>query len=241
MTTSTCSGKLLAVDPSLSLSGWALFQINGRCPVESKSSGVVMPLAVGVLKPPGTRMEISQRLTVLQTKIEDLLAALQMRAGDILICEGPAPIVLNPDSAIKVERVRGIFETVARSRGLIVPGRINPRTVQAELLGMRGPQIARKEVKKWARETVKHLFGPEVFQLKLFQGVGQRKSAMPQDIVDAMLIGTLALSRIRICSQTGLSLQALFEGSGKKGAYSRTSRRALSWTETEARKFFNLR
>ena len=93
---------LFAVDPSLTSSGWALFAV-----------GDGMPLAAGLLMAPGPRVPLANRLLTLQNEIEQLFGHLRMGEGDVLVCEGPAPLVLNPNSAMKVERVRGIFETAS--------------------------------------------------------------------------------------------------------------------------------
>lgn len=216
---------LFAVDPSLTSSGWALFSLskNSLC-------------GVGVICPPGPRMVLAKRYEVLQTEISELFADLGLGKGDVLVCEGPAPLVRNPQSAIKVEGVRGIFEAVARSRGMRVPGRLNPRTVQTELLGMRGPQLGRKEVKKWARETAYRLHRTQLEKL-----LGKLPK-VSQDIIDAVLIGTLAMSRLEIAHSAGSSLESVFlakvsmrSGRGRSGG----SRRASGWNEADFRKYLN--
>ena len=236
--------KLLAVDPSLSASGWALFDLGQSqrdCP---RGRQETLPLAVGVIRPPGPRTEMSERLDHLQRQIEQLLRQLELAAGDVLVCEGPAPLVLNPDTSMKVERVRGIFETVGRGAGLLVPGRLNPRTVQTELLGMRGPQLERQKVKAWARETARVLFGPALFSLPLTTGSNSRKHGMPQDVIDAVLIGVLAAAKVRLCQQSGLPLSAMFAAaqSGRRAARSCSPSRSPSrrsgaaWTEAQVRR-----
>ena len=188
--------KLLAIDPSLTASGWVLFA--------AESS---IPLALGVLSPPGPKHALAKRLDELQLSIEDLFIELKMQEGDLLICEGPAPLVLNPQSALKVEQVRGIFESVARNANITVPGRLNPRTVQSELLGMRGPQLKREVVKTWARETAMQLYGNELEHLWKQR---EQKKKIPQDVIDAVLIGTLAISKIKLCLQTGSHISEAF-------------------------------
>lgn len=215
---------LLAIDPSLTASGWSLF-----CFETDK------PKAVGVLTPPKSSVPLSERLAVLQKAIAQLLADHALGQRDVMICEGPAPLVLNPQSSLKVERVRSIFEALARECGMAVPGRLNPRTVQTELLGMRGRQLARIEVKRCARETAERLFSADLPHLF----AADDKKKVSQDIIDALLIGTLSVSKIRLASSAGLSLEEAFTAlsSGR-----RSSRRwgkqsiAADWGEAGLRK-----
>jgi len=211
--------KLLAIDPSLTASGWALFDATRQEPV-----------ALGLICPPGPGTALALRLTLLQQEVEELIAELLLVPGDILVCEGPAPIVLNPDSAIKVERVRGIFESAARSAGLIVPGRINPRTVQAELMGMRGRQLARREVKEAARATAAVLFGSGLTELPTRGKWKKNKKGLPQDIIDALLIGAVAVSRVNLASNSGAALEQVFGAPERKLRNSRNPLRANRWS-----------
>ena len=57
-----------------------------------------MPLACGVIAPPGTKLSLASRFDLLQTGVEALLTQLNLMPGDILICEGPAPLVLIKDT-----------------------------------------------------------------------------------------------------------------------------------------------
>lgn len=213
---------LIAIDPSLTASGWALFSVSRN-----------QPLALGVVSPPGPSMQLACRLNHLQMQVEDLVSQLELQSGDILVCEGPAPLVLNPDSALKVERVRSIFESVARCRGISVPGRINPRTVQTELLGMRGRQISRVEVKDWARRAVERLYGDLPLKLPMVGQAKRRKKELPQDVVDALLIGSLAVSRVQLSNKSKLSLETVFESRGKKNGYAGGRRATVGWTEQD--------
>jgi hypothetical protein len=192
--------KILAVDPSLRSTGWALFDFKTK-----------NPLAIGTIKSEDASIPFSERLRVLQKEIEILYADLKLEANDILVCEGPAPLVLNPHTALKVEHVRGIFETIARGKGIHVPGRINPRTWQSELLGLRGPQLPRKEVKELSLMTAKRLF-PEIFAVKK---EGQKEIRGIQDIADALLIGCLAKSKLEMSQKTGTDLLAVFVKGGR--------------------------
>jgi hypothetical protein len=220
--------KILAVDPSLRSTGWALFDFKTK-----------NPLATGIIKSEDASIPLSERLRVLQNEIESLYTELNLVADDILVCEGPAPLVLNPHTALKVEHVRGIFETIARGKGINVPGRINPRTWQSELLGLRGPQLPRKEVKELSLLTAKRLF-PEMFAVKK---VGEKEIQGIQDIADALLIGCLAKSKLEVAQRTGTELAAVFVkvGNGKKGtAISAGARRGGSrfsgWSEQALKK-----
>ncbi len=217
--------RLLAIDPSLSCSGWALFSIRGK-----------IPTACGVLSPPGPKISLAKRFDILQGLVDKLLTELNFGESDILVCEGPAPLVLNPQSALKVEGVRGIFETMSRQRGGLVPGRLNPRTIQIELLGMPGKQLQRKEVKIWAREIAFRLYGSEL--AKILQ---VRKQTISQDIIDAVLIGSLAVSRIERAARFGEELESAFLAKSKRREGSRSldgvsSRsRVQHWSEADYR------
>lgn len=189
--------KLLAVDPSLRSTGWALF--------EGKQIA-----HVGIISAPGPEFALASRLSVLQKSVTELIARLEMKAGDVLICEGPAPLVLNPATALKVEHVRGIFESVARSAQVTVPGRINPRTLQSELLGFKGKQLSRTIVKESARQVAFQLYGKEFQSVFGMSVKGERKKQVPQDVIDAALIGTLALTKIRLAQSSGMDLVQMF-------------------------------
>lgn len=135
--------------------------------------------------------------------------------------------MLNPGSALKVEQVRSIFESVARSRGVIVPGRINPRTVQSELLGLRGKQLARKEVKLQARVVAERLYSNRLPQLD--DELEDRSISvrdLPQDIVDALLIGAVAVSKLQLAERLGTNVTDLLSSSRSNSAGSRSS---ASW------------
>lgn len=228
--------RLLAVDPSLRILGWALFSFE-RAEL----------VAVGTLSPPGTEIPLSRRYSYLQAEVESLLARLVFGKRDVLVCEGPAPLVVNPQSALKVEGVRGIFETVSRTRGAVVPGRINPRTVQSELLGMRGKQLARKHVKAWARSIALRMYGDNlqrVWLQSIDQGLKDSASCstrkIPQDIIDAVLIGSLAVARITFAQNCGVAIDdALGKSFRRSNSRSRggdQGRRGIRWNERDLRK-----
>lgn len=189
--------SLFAVDPSLTSSGWALFSLKAG-----------KPTAAGIITPPGTELALADRLETLQKKIRETLCMLNLGDGDVLVCEGPAPLVLNPNSSLKVEQVRSIFEAVARDMGMRVPGRLNPRTVQSELLGLKGPQIPRAEVKKSAREVASRLFNKQLAEMTYFNV--RRGRQLPQDIVDALLVGSVASSRIQLGVRQKLQIEEVF-------------------------------
>jgi Holliday junction resolvasome RuvABC endonuclease subunit len=185
--------RLLAIDPSLTCSGWALFSVD---------NGTVR--AVGKIKSEKPSVPMSHRLEKLQTNISQLLGNLRLDSNDVLVCEAPTTMK-DPHNAIKVEQVRGLFESLARERGVTVPGRINPRSVQYEIMGLRGKQLARVEVKSAALRTVELLYSQEL------QGLGLNDFQKHQDIVDALLVGRLALIHLEAARNGSLALEALFE------------------------------
>lgn len=175
--------RLLAVDPSLTCSGWALFRV---------TSGEL--LAVGKLRAEPPVKPLSVRLASLQKDISDLLHEAELGVDDYLVCEG-ATTMRDPNAAFKVEQVRGLFETLARARRVNVPGRLNPRSVQKEVMGLKGKQIERKQVKANAREVFKALYSTTC--VRFGWEINEKMLSRNQDIVDAALIGTLAVSRIQ--------------------------------------------
>ncbi|MCC6953793.1 MAG: hypothetical protein IT290_06720 [Deltaproteobacteria bacterium] len=191
-------GTLLAVDPSLTVSGWAHFEI---------ASGAL--LSCGVVSPPPSKHPLHYRLKVLQAGVETLMETLELDRRDVLVSEGPAPLVKNPLSSLKVEQVRSIFEAVGRSRGLVVPGRINPRSVHTELLGLRGRQLGRAEVKSAARTAAMQLYGRS-FEHGCDESCGGC-GHIPQDVIDALLVGSLALSRLNFARGAQSKLYDVFD------------------------------
>ena len=187
---------LLAVDPSLTCSGWALFSI-----CDQKIS------SVGKVKSDPPSFPMADRLKSLQDRIESVFARLNLGAADLLVCEA-ATTVKDPHNALKVENVRAIFETVARARLVGVPGRVNPRSVHFEVMGLQGKQLPRAEVKAMALRTVEYLYQPELRQLGLIGASGL--TARHQDIIDAILIGRLALTRIQSAGSGGVSIESMF-------------------------------
>ncbi|MBL7662257.1 crossover junction endodeoxyribonuclease RuvC [bacterium] len=210
------SSYLLSVDPSLRSTGWVLFSIETQAPV-----------IAGLIKPTNTQLALASRLNQFQNTVSELLEYLKLNSKDYLVCEGPAPLVLNPQSALKVEHVRGMFETIARARNVCVPGRLNPRSVQSEILGLRGAQINRKQVKAVAKKTCEQLF-PNL-NLELV-GIKIRKNELPQDIIDALLIGMLACSRIRQAIFSGIEPEASF---AERRQNSRSKSAWQGWSEKD--------
>lgn len=216
---------LLAVDPSLTSTGWACFSLHDG-----------QPFASGLVTPPGPKVSLPHRMSVLQSAVTSIITGLGCQSGDVLICEGPAPLVKNPQSAIKVEGVRGVFEAVARSVGMDVPGRLNPRTVQSELLGMRGKQLGRQEVKAWARETANRLFNQKFADI-VPPSCRTKDGTVSQDIIDALLIGAVAVSRVQVALKAGVSLDSAFAPSGRStrgyrgSASGRETGRKTGWSE----------
>jgi Holliday junction resolvasome RuvABC endonuclease subunit len=198
---------LIAVDPSLTCTGWALFSI---------SSGEVT--AVGKIKGLRPPLPLATRLERIQRHIGDLMARLALDSRDILVCESPTTI-RDPHNALKVEQVRGLFEALARAQGVSVPGRVNPRSVQYEVMGLRGKQVCRAEVKSAALKTAEYLYASNLAQLGLLESGTDLKKH--QDIVDAVLIGRLALMRIQAAQNGGMTLESMFDV--------QTSQRRGSW------------
>jgi len=185
------SKRLLAVDPSLTCTGWAVFDIDSQRPTE-----------FSIIRPPGPTSHLSDRYDWLQEEVVKVYSSLGLGRGDFIVCEGPAPLVKNPESSLRVERVRSIFEAVGRMHGVKVLTRLNPRTVQSEVLGLKGKQIPRAEVKELARSTALQVF-PEIGKIT--------EKKLSQDIVDALLVGMLAVSKIQIHLKTGVDLELLFQ------------------------------
>ncbi|MCB0324153.1 MAG: hypothetical protein KDD69_11295, partial [Bdellovibrionales bacterium] len=127
---------------------------------------------------------------------------------------------------------------VARTQQLVVPGRINPRTVQTELLGMRGKQLSRNEVKQWARETAQKLFGEALAELPIHgmraSGRTARQKQVPQDVIDALLIGAVAVARVQLSRSINSSLEAMFES--RRQVPSRGGRRMNGWSAKDLAK-----
>ena len=138
--------QLIAIDPSITCSGWALFEVASE-----------ELLGVGKIKPPPASVPFTERLAKLNQEINQLFKTLGLDSDDCLIAEAPTTM-RDPSAAIKVEQVRCSFETIARQYALQVPGRINPRSVHYEVLGLKGKQIIRKEIKEMACNTVSKLY-----------------------------------------------------------------------------------
>lgn len=180
--------RLLAVDPSLTCTGWALFAFEGH----GKPKEAL--LAVGTLKSLPPRIGLPARLLDLQQKIKLIFQSLRLGANDVLVCEAPTTM-RDPRAAFKVEQVRGIFEALAREHGVDIPGRLNPRSVQYEVMGLRGKQLERKIVKETAVSIAKTLFAKELTHLGFNPEAPNLRRH--QDVVDALLLGSLAASKLR--------------------------------------------
>lgn len=193
---------LFAVDPSLTCSGWALFSVG---------DGSVR--AVGKIRGEPASIPLSTRLKTLQERIVSLLNKLELSSLDIMACESPTTM-RDPHAAIKVEQVRSIFEASARALGISVPGRINPRSVHFEVMGLKGPQLGRAYIKSAAQQVAKHLFSSDL--LKLGFSVEEREMKRHQDIIDALLVGQAALSRVRAAEFSGASLECVFDTTDRR-------------------------
>jgi Holliday junction resolvasome RuvABC endonuclease subunit len=193
---------LMAVDPSLTCSGWALLSI---------AEGEV--LAVGKIKSAPPSVALATRLERLQVAIKKVLTNLALGDVDVLVCEAPTTMK-DPHNAIKVEQVRGLFESIGRSQGVVVPGRVNPRSVQFEVMGLKGKQLSRIEVKAAAVRTVEYLYASTLRRLGLATTGEDLKKH--QDIVDAMLIGRFAVLRIQGALDARQSLESVFDTQSKQ-------------------------
>ena len=187
----------MAVDPSLTCSGWALLSI---------PEGEI--LAVGKIKAAPPSVPMATRLERLQGAVKKVLSNLSLGELDVLVCEAPTSMK-DPHNAIKVEQVRGIFESTGRSRGVTVPGRVNPRSVQYEVMGLKGKQVVRLEVKAAAVRTVQYLYAPALQRLGIEASEAVLKKH--QDIVDAMLIGRFAVLRIQGALDSRQPLEQVFD------------------------------
>lgn len=188
--------SLLSIDPSLTCSGWALFSVTNK-----------QLLGVGKIRSLPTSVRLADRLQDLQARINRMFDEIGVGAGDVLICEAPTTM-RDPKAAFKVEQVRGMFETIARSRMIKVPGRLNPRSVQYEILGLRGKQLTRNIVKDVAVNVARALFEGSLARIGFScQEQDLRKN---QDIVDALLIGNLALARLEAAHHARLSIEEVF-------------------------------
>ncbi len=189
--------RLFAVDPSLTCSGWALLSLKNDT-----------LLGAGKLRALPPSLTMGERLADLQSRIDTLFVKIGLSTTDVVICEA-ATTMRDPHSAFKVEQVRCIFESLARSRGVAVPGRINPRSVHGEMLGMRGRQLKREIVKEAAVDTVHHLYGEALRGLGVSNTIDELKKH--QDLVDAILVGRLGSVRIREAFHAGVTLSTMFE------------------------------
>lgn len=216
----------MAVDPSLTCSGWALFSLLD-CTI----------IGLGKIKALGPEHPMSYRLSDLQGRLGTLFEKLKLGSGDILVCEGETTM-RDPRAAFKVEQVRCIFETLARNISLEVPGRINPRTVQNEVLALKGKQPLRAIVKSVAYNTAYRLYQRDFARLGIANSAGELK-AHP-DIVDAVLLGGMAASRVQMAIRTEQDLSELFNSKarrkGSRTAWGKGGDNSFGWTESELKK-----
>lgn len=198
----TPKARLMSVDPSLTCTGWALFSLHRQ-----------RLLGVGKLKALPPRVGMAERFRDLQRRLAECLDELNLGSHDFLVCEAPTTM-RDPRAALLVEQVRALIEALARARGVNVPGRVNPRTVQQEVIGLRGKQLRRDVVKRSALQVVKTLYQKEL------EGLGfpteTEELRRHQDIVDAILIGNVAIARVHTAIQTGITPAELFESLVRK-------------------------
>jgi Holliday junction resolvasome RuvABC endonuclease subunit len=190
--------RLFAVDPGLLCSGWALFK--------TQEGSDPFLLAVGKISPLGSKHPMAHRLEDLQVKFREIREEARLGSNDILVCEAPTTM-RDPRAALVVEQVRGVFETVAREAGMRVPGRVHPRSVQYEVMGLSGKQLPREVVKSTAIEVAVRLHGERLKNLGLSIHSTPKKY---QDIIDAVLIGTYGLSAIAQAEQVGEPWEKFF-------------------------------
>lgn len=172
--------RVLAIDPSLISSGWALFKTSPRrC------------LAFGTIRTQKVKC-LESRLKSIQTQVNDLYTSINLSASDLVLVEDATKFI-DPLNLIKVERVRAVFEVLARSSG-IETKRIHARTIQRFVMGLTGRQLKREIVKACARQTAWALYRSELMQIDGIKTVEDMKRC--QDIVDALLIGHYATSQI---------------------------------------------
>lgn len=206
--------RLMSVDPSLTCSGWALFSV-----------GRQRLVAVGKLRSLPPHTPLAERLRDLQARFATCLDEMQLRRGDFLVCEAPTTM-RDPRAALLVEQVRALFEALARERQLVVPGRVNPRTVHHEVMGLRGKQLPRKEIKAAATRIVATLYRKELAEL----GFSSDEAALRrhQDVVDAILVGNVALARIQTAQASGVPAEVIFESLVKKTVRHRAVRQKVT-------------
>ncbi len=194
--------RLMAIDPSLTCSGWALFNVE---------EGILRGVGKITSLPPSRGLP--ERLVALQQDVHQLLNGLNFGPNDYLVCEAPTTM-RDPKAVVKVEQVRGIFESLARLKGAQVPGRVNPRTVQHHMFGMRGAQVSRDQVKEHAIEAVRILYADRLEVLNFSTDLSHLRRH--QDIVDAILIGHLAQSWIKSALMSGSPEWSFFEEGMKR-------------------------
>lgn len=163
--------------------------------------------AVGKLRSMPSSVPLAVRLGDLQARISEIYRQLRLAPGDIVVCEAPTTM-RDPRAALKVEQVRGVFESVARELGLRVPGRINPRTVQSDVMGLRGKQAGRPLVKQAAVQVARALYSKELDLIGF--PTSETNMKRNQDIVDALLIGNLGLVWLKAAKQAGASYEEYF-------------------------------
>jgi hypothetical protein len=76
-------------------------------------------------------------------------------------------------------------------------------------MGLRGKQLNRTIVKQTALTIARTLYGKELLGMGFELNDGFLKRH--QDIVDAILIGSLGVTRVQSAKSSGLSLEEIFE------------------------------
>lgn len=159
--------KVFSVDPSVSSLGWAIMQVSGRL------------VDAGVLKY-SSKNSICERIQFILREVNDLIQYYKLGPTDYCVLESSAGII-NPRSFLALERVRSSVEALAIIKGLRVIGRINPRSLQSKMLGL-------KKMEK--RDFVKSAIRSFVIQefRSFFDGNRLDISRVEQDLFDAVIL-----------------------------------------------------
>lgn len=163
--------RMFAIDPALNNTGVAIFDIYRK-----------KLISTHIIKGLDEKTDLMKRYEHLQSLIRAFLHKENFKQNDLIICEEAAAFK-NAATVFKLEYARVVWEILGRTLGGKTPFRICPRSVHVELLGLRGRQQERKEVKLAAR--------------KVFEMLYPDKKDLSQDEIDAVLIGELALTKLR--------------------------------------------
>ncbi|MCS6961758.1 MAG: crossover junction endodeoxyribonuclease RuvC [Deltaproteobacteria bacterium] len=174
--------KVLAVDPSSSSLGWAI--------IDTRE----IPLDAGVFYY-NTDISISNRVKHIVNEIKHIIDCYNLKRGDYFVVESSAGCI-NPRTFLILERIRGAGEAVALLNGLTVLGRINPRSIHVNLLGIK-KSLARVFVKSAIRSYVEKQFSAFLKSAEI--------EVIPknQDVFDALLLGYYFVRILKMCNNGG--------------------------------------